>query len=149
MTFSRNDKGLRVLVLFLRLALGSVFVYAAWTKLRDPWALFALSIDSYQLLPQWAVEVVARTLPWLELLIGLLLMAGLRLRLASAITSLLLVLFLGLAVRARLKGMQIDCGCFGPGEALSWKTLLRDGTLLGSSLVLNAVSFAPRLSTTA
>ena len=41
----------RRLRLVLRLLLGAVFVYAAYTKLRQSWLLFALSIDSYQLLP--------------------------------------------------------------------------------------------------
>ena len=76
MTFSRSN-ALRVAALLLRIALGAVFVYAAWLKLRDPWQMFAMSIDSYQLLPMWAVRVVARTLPWVELLLGMLLIAGL------------------------------------------------------------------------
>ena len=143
MTFSRS-RGAALLRLALRLALGVVFLYAAWTKLRDSWALFALSIDSYQVLPPWAVELVARTLPWLELLIGLLLVAGVWLRISSTATSLLLLVFLGLMVQAKIKGMQIDCGCFGLGDALSWKTLLRDGALLSGSLLLTALSFVRR-----
>ena len=46
---------MRWLRLFLRLLLAAVFLYAAWSKLRQPWLLFAMSIDSYQLLPPWAV----------------------------------------------------------------------------------------------
>jgi hypothetical protein len=37
--------------------------------------------------------------------------------------------------------MQIDCGCFGPGERLSWVTLLRDGALLGSSVFVTAMAW--------
>ena len=55
-----------------RLLLGAVFIYAAYTKLRQSWLLFALSIDSYQMLPEWAVLAVARTLPWFELALGVL-----------------------------------------------------------------------------
>jgi hypothetical protein len=29
-----------------------------------------------------------------------------------------------------MKGMEIDCGCFGPGEAVSPVTLLRDGAMI-------------------
>ena len=147
MTFFRDKRILRAVVLVLRLALGAVFIYAAWTKLRDPWALFAVSIDSYQLLPPWAVELTARSLPWMELLAGVLLLAGRWLRFSSAATSLLLLIFLGLMVRAQIKGMQIDCGCFGPGETLSWRTLLRDGALLTASLLLTGISFAHRPKT--
>ena len=70
-------------ILALRLLLGAVFVYAAYTKLRQSWLLFALSIDSYQLLPEWAVFALARTLPWLELALGVLLIAGVWLRYLS------------------------------------------------------------------
>ena len=63
---------IRWLRLFLRLMLAGVFIYAAWTKLRQPWLMFALSIDTYQLLPEWAVLTTARVLPSLAF-IGLLL----------------------------------------------------------------------------
>src|SRR5258708_2201373 len=131
----------RVLELLLRIALGAIFVYAAWTKLKDPWALFAMAIDSYQALPAWAVEWLARTLPWIELLIGALLIAGRWMRISTAATSLLLLVFFSLMVRARMKGIEINCGCFGPGEAISWKTLLRDGAMLAASLLLTAMTW--------
>src|SRR5258706_2718777 len=122
--------------LVLRLILGGVFLYAAYTKLRQPWLLFAMSIDSYGILPQWAVLSVARTLPWLELLLGLLLASGLWLRWVALATSLQLVIFLSVMVRAWSKGLGIDCGCFGAGEALSWKTLARDGALAAGAVAL-------------
>ena len=55
MTLSRTH-AFRVLALLLRIALGAIFVYAAWSKLKDPWALFAMAIDSYQVLPVWEGE---------------------------------------------------------------------------------------------
>src|SRR5258705_939382 len=113
MTFSRS-KILPAVTLILRIALGAIFVYAAWTKLKDPWALFAMAIDSYQVLPMWAVEWLARTLPWAELLIGVLLIAGRWMRLSTVITSLLLLVFFTLMIRAYVKGIEINCGCFGP-----------------------------------
>ena len=137
MTFL-SKKPANVAALVLRVVLGVIFVYAAWVKLREPWALFAMAIDSYQVLPVWAVELVARVLPWFELLLGILLIAGLWRRVSTTAASLLLVVFFSLMVRAMAKGMQIDCGCFGPGERLSWITLIRDGALLATSLFLVA-----------
>jgi uncharacterized membrane protein YphA (DoxX/SURF4 family) len=134
----------RPLGLILRIALGAIFAYAAWTKLREPWELFALAISSYDVLPLPAVELVARALPWTELLIGVLLIAGRWLRLATTVMSLLLLVFFGLMVRAFAKGMEISCGCFGPGEIISWRTLLRDGSLLAGSLVLTWMAFLQR-----
>jgi len=46
-----------------------------------------------------------------------------------------------------MKGMQIDCGCFGPGERLSWLTLLRDGALLAASLWLTVMAMRRRPET--
>jgi len=116
-------------------------MYAAWVKLRLPWQLFAMSIDSYQLLPPSIVEVLARTLPWFELVLGMVLIAGAWLRITSAVTSLLLLVFFSLIVRAALKGQEISCGCFGPGETISWKTMLRDGSMLAGSLFVTAMAF--------
>jgi uncharacterized membrane protein YphA (DoxX/SURF4 family) len=139
MTFS--SRGSRAL-LALRIALGAVFVYAAWVKLHTPWQLFAGAIGDYKILPEWAVNPLARSLPWAEMAIGLLLMAGFWLRAAATACSLLLLAFFSLMVRAYAFHMEISCGCFGPGELISWRTLLRDGTLLAASLAVTWMSFA-------
>ena len=139
MTFS--NRASRAL-LALRIALGAVFVYAAWVKLHTPWQLFAGAIGDYKILPEWAVNPLARSLPWAELAIGLLLMAGFWLRAAATACSLLLLAFFSLMVRAYAFHMEISCGCFGPGELISWRTLLRDGTLLAASLAVTWMSFA-------
>lgn len=122
----------------LRLVLGAVFIYAAYTKLRQSWLLFALSIDSYQLLPEMAVLGVARTLPWLELALGILLIAGVWLRYLSIAAAGILGLFFTIMVVQYFRGAGIDCGCFGVGEPLSAKTLARDGVLLAAALALVA-----------
>ena len=136
----RQNRIFRAVALVLRIALGGIFVYAAWSKLKDPWALFAMAIDSYHALPLWAVEWVARTLPWVELALGALLIAGRSMRVATVATSLMLTVFFALMVRAYSQGLEINCGCFGPGEALTWKTLLRDGSMLAGSLFLTAAT---------
>jgi len=136
-----QSKPLRVATLLLRILLGAIFVYAAWTKLRVPWELFAMSIDSYQVLPLKWVEFAARTLPWFELLVGLLLITGFWLRSAAAATAVLLAVFFALMVRAYATGMEINCGCFGTGDPISWKTLLRDGSMLAAAIALTVLSF--------
>jgi uncharacterized membrane protein YphA (DoxX/SURF4 family) len=133
---------IRAVALVVRIALGAILVYSAWSKLKDSWALFAMAVDSYQVLPLWGVQLVARTLPWVELLIGVLLIVGRWMRVATVACSLLLLVFFGLMVRAHLKGMEINCGCFGPGEAISWRTLLRDGAMVAGSLLLTAATVA-------
>jgi len=133
-----------LLPLVLRIVLGCVWLYAAYTKLRQPWLLFAMSIDAYRILPEWAVLTIARTLPWAELAIGLLLIAGLALRYVSIAGTLILMVFFGVMLTAYSRGLGIDCGCFGVGEALSWKTLVRDGSLLAASAGLAFLSWRRR-----
>jgi uncharacterized membrane protein YphA (DoxX/SURF4 family) len=125
-----------IVLSLLRIGVGGVFAYAAWTKLREPWTLFAISIDAYHVLPEWAVLATARVLPWLELLLGATLIAGVWRRSSTAAASALLLVFFGLMVRSYARGESIDCGCFGPGEAISPLTLLRDGGLLATTVLL-------------
>jgi uncharacterized membrane protein YphA (DoxX/SURF4 family) len=135
--------------LALRIVIGGIFVYAAWLKLQAPWPIFAMNIDSYQVLPMPAVEFVARTLPWLELLLGIWLIAGVWRKISTLAASLLLIVFFGLMIRAMAKGLQIDCGCFGPGDRLSPLTLVRDGSLLAGSLFATFMAFRSRRSAAA
>ncbi len=120
--------------------MAAVFLYAAYTKLREPWLVFAMAIDAYQLLPQWAVLTLGRTIPWLELLLGLLLASGFVLRFAAPASAILLGVFFGIMAHAYAQGLKIDCGCFGLGEPISAQTLLRDGLILAVSLTLTLLA---------
>jgi uncharacterized membrane protein YphA (DoxX/SURF4 family) len=130
----------RYFLIVLRLALAAVFLYAAYMKLREPWLLFAMSIDAYQILPEWAALTLGRILPWLELFLGLLLATGFGLRYSAAGASILLGVFFAVMVRAYVMGMKIDCACFGLGEAIGPATLARDGLLLALSAWLTVLA---------
>ncbi len=125
---------MRVAAVVGRLALAAVFLWAAYTKLRDPWMVFAMEIDAMHILPGSMLEGVARGLPWIELAIGVLLAVGLFTRYVALLATLLLAGFLSVLVFLYLKGFQGDCGCFGPGEQLGPKTLARDGVLVALSV---------------
>jgi uncharacterized membrane protein YphA (DoxX/SURF4 family) len=131
---SSPSKPLRWTLVALRVILGAVFIYGGYLKLRAPWALFAMSIDNYHLVPFRFVEPLARTLPAAEAALGLWLITGFWQRISSTAVSLLLVVFFAAMVHAKLTGQQIDCGCFGPGDPISKWTFLRDGSLLAASL---------------
>ena len=124
--------------------MAAVFLYAAYTKLREPWLVFAMAIDAYQVLPQWAVLTLGRAIPWLELLLGLVLATGFLLRYAAPASAILLGLFFGIMVHAYAQGLKIDCGCFGLGEPITVRTLLRDGLLLAMSVALSLLAFRER-----
>jgi len=134
----------RVFLLTGRLVLGAVFAYAAFTKLRQPWVLFAISINSYQILPEWAAVFLAHTLPWFEMALGLVLLTGVKLRWTAAAAASLLIFFFAAMLRAYFKNMGIDCGCFGFGERLGPLTIARDATLLALAIALAATAFFVR-----
>jgi uncharacterized membrane protein YphA (DoxX/SURF4 family) len=126
----------RAAVIALRLALAIVFLYAGYVKLREPWLVFAMAIDAYQILPEPAVLATARTLPWFELVLGLTLASGFALRYAAPAASVLLGAFFTIMLIAYSRGLAIDCACFGPGDIISLKTLARDGTLVAAAIAL-------------
>lgn len=139
-----TSKVAKIFMLVARIVLGAVFVYAAYVKLRDPWQLFAMSINSYEVLPLAMAETAAHVIPWVELAIGVMVISGIWLRISGTILSLILLTFFTLMVRAYAKGMQINCGCFGPGEAISWKTLLRDGSMAAAAIAMTWLAFLQR-----
>src|ERR1044072_5462143 len=103
MTFSKS-RILPVAVAILRVALAGIFIYAGYIKLRDPWQLFAASIASYEIVPMWMGEVLAKTFPWAEIAIGIGLLIGRRLLpYASVATALLLMFFNVMLWRAFLQ----------------------------------------------
>jgi uncharacterized membrane protein YphA (DoxX/SURF4 family) len=134
----------RVFMICGRLALAVVFLWAAYTKLRDPWMVFAMEIDAMQVLPGAMVEPVARTMPWLELALGVLLAIGIQTRYVGTVATALLVGFFSMLLFLYLKGFQGDCGCFGPGERLGPKTLARDGLLVALSIWVTWEAFRMR-----
>jgi uncharacterized membrane protein YphA (DoxX/SURF4 family) len=122
------------LAFVLRLYIGGTFVYASMYKINYP-AEFAGSIASYELVPYWAVGVMAVAMPWLELVCGLLAIVGVRPK-ASILTLMGLMALFTLAVTITLaRGVPIGCGCFQTIEdPISWRTLIRDLLWLGMTL---------------
>jgi uncharacterized membrane protein YphA (DoxX/SURF4 family) len=148
-TSARTAAWPRILLAVGRVSLGAIFLVAAYTKLHfnggwhfgDYHFFFAMAIDSYNMLPLWAVEIMARVLPIFEALLGFWLISGVGLRWVGLITSALLLVFIGAMTRALILHIQIKCGCFGNDEPLTIWTLLRDSTLLVLSLAVTIGAF--------
>lgn len=160
MSQSPKRKFLGLLVELGRLVLVGVFLFAAYAKLKPqvamPWSpasvktslsMFAMQVDSYQLLSPSLVSLVAHLLPPFELFLGLWLLSGIWLRFSSLVTTLLLGGFFSVMVRSYRMGLEINCGCFGPGERLGPMTLLRDGSLLAIALGVTVGAFLMRRGT--
>ncbi len=148
-TAPRSSAWPATLLVIGRVALGVIFLIAAYTKLHfagewhfgDYQFFFAMAIDSYKMLPLSAVQLMARLLPWFELALGGFLIAGVAVRWIGLITSGLLLVFIGAMTRAKILGLEINCGCFGNNEKLGWATLLRDSSLLVLALAVTIGAF--------
>src|SRR2546426_11496867 len=104
--------GMKVVRRIADLALGAVFIYAGLTKVVDPVA-FANDIDNYKILPWPLVVRLAFYLPWLELLCGLALILRFFYRGGLFILTGLTFVFIAASVIAKVRGLDITCGCFG------------------------------------
>ncbi len=114
----------------LRLASAAIWILAGTSKLPDL-AGFADQVQRYQLLPGFLVAPVAFVLPFFEIFLGLYLAAGLFVRASALAGTILFIVFLGAQVQALIRGLKLDCGCFGDltrSTVGPW-TLLRDAAL--------------------
>lgn len=122
----------------VRLLLGLVFLVAAYEKILQPLD-FAQTVDNYRLVPSWAVNAVALILPWLEAVVGVCLMAGLWLPGALSVATGLLGIFLTAVVFNIVRGLDVDCGCFGSGGSSGMSSMkmsaARDGVLFVVSVM--------------
>ncbi len=120
----------KYLLLFSRIILGVVFIFASIEKIAFP-ELFALNVQAYKILPTSLVNITALIVPWMELICGIFLISGVFVRSSSVILSGLLVVFIILIFSALLRGLKIDCGCFGSTSTpVSWIRIIEDIGLL-------------------
>jgi len=92
--------------------LAGIFIYAGVVKAIDP-VQFASDIDNFKILP-WAVSVaLAFYLPWLEILCALGLVFRVLYRGALSILTASIVVFTLAIIAAKIRGLDITCGCFG------------------------------------
>jgi putative oxidoreductase len=135
MKFNFDKKMTRsYLALAFRVYIGALFIYASMYKISYT-AEFAETIASYQLIPYWAINFSAITLPWIEMISGILLIAGFRIRSAALLLSFLLVLFTGALGVSMIRGVDIGCGCFHSlEEKISLLTIIRDLLWLGMTV---------------
>jgi uncharacterized membrane protein YphA (DoxX/SURF4 family) len=119
-----------------RLLLGGVWIAAGWGKATDL-AASVRAVRAYELLPEGLAQVVGAGLPFVEIALGALLVAGVATRISALVSAVLLAAFMIGIASAWARGLRIDCGCFGSGGSLGagkeptygWE-LLRDGGLI-------------------
>jgi putative oxidoreductase len=125
------------LLLIFRIVVGMIFIFASLEKITNP-AKFAENILNYKLLPDIFINLLAITLPWIELTCGLLLLFGIRSRESSIIIFTMLMIFTIGVFIAVLRGLNIDCGCFGTlmAEKIGLQKIIENTVLLIFSFII-------------
>ena len=101
----------------VRLVLAAVWAWVAAARIADP----AASVDAvraYQLLPNVLERGIGYGLPFVALALAVLLLVGLAVRVAAAVSAVLFLLQLVGLVAAAARGLRIACGCLGSGGVL-------------------------------
>lgn len=124
--FSMRVLTSKQLAFILRLYIGGLFVFASLYKINHA-VEFAESLANYQLVPYWAVNFLAVTMPWLELVCGLLLLIGFRAKSVTVMIGVMMTMFTVALVINVIWETPIGCGCFSTsGDLIGWHTVLRD-----------------------
>lgn len=134
--FLASSRG-RILVVVLRLVVAALFLTSSITALADPVA-FATDIDNYRMMPDALIGPMSVGMPLLELLLGLALVSGVHARGAALVASAMLVVFAIAMVQAIVRGIDLDCGCFGHvvETRVSWLTVARNVVLTIASIAV-------------
>ncbi len=125
------------LLILARYVLGVVFIYAGIEKIADP-VFFSDSISNYKLLPEAAVNFFAITLPWIEVVAGILLIFGVAVKENAFIINAMLIVFIVAIVISLARGLNIDCGCFGRegSSELGWLKVIENLLLFSLGVLL-------------
>ena len=109
-----RERVLDVVGTLARLFLGIVLIWAGATKVGHPLTA-QRAVQAYEIVPDGLANTVGLALPFLEIILGALLVLGLFTRPVAIVSTLLMVAFIIGIAQAWARGLTIDCGCFGGG----------------------------------
>jgi uncharacterized membrane protein YphA (DoxX/SURF4 family) len=98
-------------LLFSRVILGALFIYASLDKILDPLS-FAQIIHHYRISPPDLINFIAITLPWVEFIAGLFLIIGVKIKGSSLTIIASLIFFIVILSITAIRGINVSCGCF-------------------------------------
>jgi Predicted membrane protein len=104
-------------ILLCRLVLAVVFIYAGIQKFLQPDVFFE-EIEAYRLLPNAVAYFCAYFLPPLEIVVGIGILFRATMKWSALLIIVLNVVFIFAILSAWIRGLDIDCGCFGESDEL-------------------------------
>jgi uncharacterized membrane protein YphA (DoxX/SURF4 family) len=105
-----------IAVFVIRLLLGGLLLVAGALKVGHSVDL-AAAMAGFRLLPPAVIGPLALALPFIEVFLGLYLVAGLFTRIAATVACLQFLVYAGAIASAVIRHIPANCGCFGPGDA--------------------------------
>jgi uncharacterized membrane protein YphA (DoxX/SURF4 family) len=90
------------------------------------------------MLPHETINFIAIVMPWLELVTGILIIAGIFMRGSAFWIGVMLLVFIVALSSALARGLDIDCGCFSVdgGHGVDTGLLIRDILMFFGALVV-------------
>jgi len=126
---------LRILHWLSRCILAGIFLYTGYIKIRSP-LQFAAVLSGYQLFPDSLILPMADYFPWIEIVLGVLLLIGWKIRYVAVAACALLASFLTVLTITYFRGIEANCGCFSFEDRISLLTIGRDTLILLPALFL-------------
>jgi uncharacterized membrane protein YphA (DoxX/SURF4 family) len=132
-----------------RIVLAVMFIYTGYIKLPpDPFSFgslfnifdinmqFAVVLTGYELFPDALIPFIAKWFPWAEIVLGIFLLIGWKMRYVAAAATALLLSFTIVLCITYFRGIDANCGCFDFNTKITPLTILRDGIILIPALYL-------------
>lgn len=130
---------LKITEILISIVLGLTFIFASYHKIIDP-AKFAKVIYGYAIFPDFAINVLAIIIPFIELVAGIALILRIYTKSALSIINMLLISFILVIAFNLLRGHEFECGCFSFGDdnlaSSAVSLLIRDILLLTAGVSL-------------
>ena len=119
----------------VRMFIGIVFAGAGFFKLTEPIENFRGMLAEYNVIPYALVPAVAVLVPWIELFVGIFLILGFAVRVASVAAG---MMSFGFLIVIGASGVLLEnpfeaCGCFGQEGMIQlavWQVFVLDTAML-------------------
>lgn len=132
--------------LLVRVLLAGLLIVAGYLKIQDNSALFE-TVAYLTWLPMWIKSLVIDLLPYVEIIVGGLLLSTKVDKIAVPAATLIYLTFFIFAIYGFSTGIEGDCGCFGDledgsllnillGSSFGWQMVIRNGVFVAMSGVM-------------
>lgn len=115
-----------ILKIIARIMLALVFLFFGLEKIVAP-EKFAKELLNYGFFPYKLVNIMALILPWVEVLTGMALVVGVKIRSMAVLSGLMMLAFIASVGAAMALGLDISCGCSSShAKNVGWEKIIEN-----------------------